>query len=625
MALMLLFMALLAGGSLAQAQDVSFTASAPERVRLGEQFQYVIEGSKQGDVLLPEMESLQLMAGPFSSYSSHSQWVNGKMTMETVVSYTHIFRATEEGVLRIPATTVKVGRKEYQTNEVEIQVMAANAPQASQGGSAGSGGQGAGGSGDKPSRQGAAPDGQAEQGNDPVFLRILPSKREVYVGEQLVSELKVYTRVNTRPAAGTKDVPYEGFYKKSIDPDESARRQDIGGQQYVSQVIQRHILIPQKSGNLVIEPFESEWMVQQRVQRRSNSPFDSFFDDPFFSGVQEVPTTLATRPVTIKVKPLPVGAPAGFTGGVGSFQMKAELSAEEVTVNEALSLKLTISGTGNLPLLGEPQVNLPPDHDIYEVTRNLNTSNNGQRIRGSLTFEYPIVARHAGKFRIAPIRFAWFDPQKGEYLSLSSEEFFFTVLKGEGEEGMATGPVYVPGLGGESVENIGTDIRDLVRSFPQTQAPSSSLMGRGWYPLAYLALALVSLLIIAFMRVSQRRNADVRLVRNRQASKAARTRLRKAEKYLKSEEDDQFYEEVGKAIWGYLGDKLGVETSQLNRELIAARLEERGLEEDLMQEYNRILEESEFSRFAPSAQKSRMQDLYRDAATLIRNLESKLS
>ena len=224
-----------------QAQDQGFKASAPGSVRVGEQFQYVIEGSEQGDVRLPAMDGFQLLAGPFSSYSSHSTWVNGKMTMETVVTYTHILRATRAGDLTILPAVVKAGRKEFKTNEVFITVLAGDSPPPSNQGAGGTQGQPGGQAGE----EAETGQGQPAEGTDPVFLRVLPSKRDVFVGEQFVSGLKVYTRVNTRPASSSKDLPYEGFYKKSIDPDQEARRETINGQQYVTQVIQRHILIPQ--------------------------------------------------------------------------------------------------------------------------------------------------------------------------------------------------------------------------------------------------------------------------------------------------------------------------------------------------------------------------------------------
>ena len=600
---------LLVSGMVLSGQDETFTATAPAVVTLGDQFQYVIEGSKQGDVMLPSMEGFQLLAGPFSSYSSHSQWVNGKMTMETVVTYTHILRANRKGNLVIPPSTVRVGRKEYRTNEVQVTVNAGatSAP---------------------------VPDGDQSQGGDPrtdressdsepVFLRVIPSTREVYVGQQFVSGLKVYTRVNTRPASAAKDIPYEGFYKKSLDPDASAQRQDIAGQQYVTQVIQRHILIPQKSGRIVIAPYESEWMVQQRMQRRSNnSVFDSFFDDPFFSGVQEVPTNLATKPVTINVKPLPPGAPEGFTGGVGNFSMKAELSAEEIEVNEALSLKVTIRGSGNLPLMGEPQVNLPPDHDLYDVTRSVNTTTSGNRISGAVTFEYPIVARHAGRFRIAPIQFAWFDPAGERYLTATTDEFSFTVLKGESDDGV--GNVYVPGIMQESVEDLGTDIRDIMRTPPALSPVAYTLIGERWFRLLFLLTAGLTVLIIILIRTVTRRNADLRLVRNRQANRSARNRLKKAEKYRKAGDEDRFYEEIGKALWGYMADKLNIETSLLSRDVIGRELEVRGVGQELLSEFSRIMDDSEFSRFAPSSEKSDIDQLYKDAVLLIRNLENSL-
>jgi hypothetical protein len=246
----------------ALSQDNGFTASAPSAVAAGEQFQYIVEGSERGEVILPELTDFQLLAGPFSSYSSTSQWINGKMTMKTVVTYTYVLRALREGSFTIPPSTVRAGGKEIRTNEVAVEVSPGEAP-----GTAPQAGQGSGGS--TPGQQGgasAAPGG-SDSGREPsvdesvredqtVFLRVIPSSREVYVGEQLVSGLKVYTKVNTRPAGSSSDLPYEGFYKKSVDPDASAQRQEINGQQYVTQVIQRHILIPQKPGEITIAPYE---------------------------------------------------------------------------------------------------------------------------------------------------------------------------------------------------------------------------------------------------------------------------------------------------------------------------------------------------------------------------------
>jgi len=593
-------------------QDVVFTASAPSVVRVGEQFQYTIEGSERGDVKLPALDKLQLLGGPYSSYSSHSQWINGKMTQKTLVSYTYVFRALQEGSLTIPGATVKVGRKEYSSNEVELEVVSGSAAAA----------QGAPGSGNQSAENGGVDVASSEK--DPVFLRVNPSKKEVYVGEQFVSGLKVYTRVNTRPTSGSRDIPYEGFYKRSLDPDANAQQQVIGGETYVTQVIQRHILIPQKSGDLHIEPFESEWMIQQQVQRqRSNNPFDNFFDDPFFSGYQDVPVKLATLPVSIHVKALPPDAPVGFTGAVGNFTMKAELSANEIEINEALSLKITISGTGNIPLLGEPEVNLPPDHDLYDVSRTVNTSTSGNRISGSVSFEYPIIARHAGRFRIAPVQFAWFDPKTESYRTAVTDEFNFTVIKGENDDSL-TGGVYVPGVLQESVKDLGTDIRDISRTPPLFSPVASTLFGARWYRWLYPLILLTAMVLIVLIRVLARRNADLTLVRNRHAGKSARNRLKKADRFRKANEPDNFYEEIGKAIWEYLSHKMNIETAGLSREHVLEKMENRDVPDELRIELIKILEESEFFRFAPTSERSDMDRLYSDAAQLIRNLENTL-
>jgi len=596
---------------LLNAQDVVYTASAPSPVQVGKQFQYVIEGSERAEVRIPSLDGFQLMGGPYSSFSSHSNWVNGKMTQKTLVSYTYVLRALKEGTYTIPAATLKVGRKEYLTNEVEIVVNS--------------------------SGSGAAPgtaNGKDQEGEDkgdavnssadePVFLRVIPSKKEVFVGEQFVSGLRVYTRVNTRPGSAASDLPYEGFYKKSLDPDANATQQEINGQVYLTQVIQRHILIPQKSGELEIAPYKSDWMIQQRVERqRSNNPIDAFFDDPFFNSYQDVPVTLATLPVKILVKPLPSGAPVGFTGAVGEFSMKASLSSNEIGVNEALSLKITITGTGNIPLLGEPDVNLPPDHDLYDVTRSLETSTTGNRISGSVTFEYPIIARHAGRFRISPVQFAWFDPKSESYKTALTEEFNFTVLKGDNDE--SSGDVYVPGVVHESVRNLGTDIRDISRMAPVFSKVNSSLFGSTWYRWFYPLAFLLTLVFIVLMRLVASRNADLNLVRNRRAGRLARARLKKAERYRKSDNPDSFYEEIGKTIWGYLSHKMNIETSGLSREVVLEQMTERQVPEKQQRDLLRILEESEFSRFAPTSEKSDMSRLYLDAVQLIKHLENSL-
>lgn len=592
-------------------QDVVFTASAPSVVRVGEQFQYMVEGSERGNVRLPSMDDFQLLGGPYSSYSSHSQWINGKMTQKTLVSYTYVFRAVTEGTFIIPAATVKVGRKEYYTNKVEL-VVNSGAAGAAQGGS---------GTGSQRGSEDRSVVSSSEQ--DPVFLRVIPSKKEVYVGEQFVSGLKVYTRVNTRPGSSARDLPYEGFYKKSLDPDANAQQQEINGQSYVTQVIQRHILIPQKSGDLEIAPFESDWMVQQRVQRQEGrTPIDNFFDDPFFNSYQDVPVTLTTLPVTIHVKPLPSGAPVGYTGAVGEFHMKAALSSTEIAVNEALSMKITITGTGNIPLLGEPEVNLPPDHDLYDVSRSVHTTTSGNRISGSVTFEYPIIARHAGRFRIAPVQFAWFDPKTGSYRTAVTDEFNFTVVKGENDD--TSGGVYVPGVMHESVRDLGTDIRDISRIPPVLSSVKSSLFGTRWYRWLYPVTLLLTLVLIILLRVVARRNANLTLVRNRKAGRLARIRLKKADHFKKAGDPDRFYEEIGKAIWGYLSHKMNIETSGLSREVVMEQMEKREVPEEQRSELLRILEESEFSRFAPTSERSDMNNLYRDAAQLIRNLENSL-
>jgi hypothetical protein len=592
-------------------QETAFVASAPATVKAGDQFQFTVEGNEQGSIQFPETDNFELLAGPFSSFSSSTQWVNGKMTKKTTASYTYILRAGSTGDFTIPPVKVKVKREVYETNPVQITVSGTTSG-------------GTGGSGSAGGASAASGEASEESSRQPVFLKVLPSRTSVYVGEQFVSELKVYTSVNTRPSGGLKEVPYEGFYKHALEADQTSSRENIGGKMHVTQVLQRHVLIPQKTGKLVIEPFESEWTIPQRVggQQGTGSMFDEFFNDPFFDRYQDVPVKIATRPVTINVKPLPPNAPSGFTGAVGDFKFSAKLSADQVQVNDALSLVVTISGTGNVSLLGAPRIDFPPDHDIYETTKSTKLSTSGNRVSGTVTFEYPVVARHAGSFRIAPVSFSWFDPASGKYRTATTEEFIFTVAKEEGTD--QGGQIYIPGSRGEMVENIGTDILDIRRNIPEFVTIGASPLKNTVYWLLYIILFVLFLTAVTIFRLYFKRKADVRLLRNRKASKMAKRRLRIADKARKSNEQDTFFEETEKAIWGYLSDKLTIEPSSLSRERVLQLLGNAGVQEETLTELTRIIDECEYSRYAPSSERSDMNTLYRDAARLLHILDQNI-
>jgi hypothetical protein len=569
-------------------QGVQFTASAPASIRVGQQFEYTVRGNKQGSVQLPSSSDFEVLGGPFTNYSSSTQWVNGKMKAQTTASYTYIFRGRKAGGFSLPPASIKVKKETYKTNSVSISVV------------------------DNVSSSGTSNPQQ------PVFLKVIPSKRSVYVGEQFVAELKVYTSVNTRPTAGLKEVPYEGFYKHAVDADQSSSRENVGGVEHVTQVLQRHVLIPQKSGKIRIEQFDSEWALPQKVSnQRSRNAFD-----PFFDRMREVPEIISTKPVTIDVKPLPANAPDGFTGGVGKFEFNAELKADKPVVNDAISFVVKISGTGNISLIGAPKIDFPPDHDVYETTKSSKISTSGNRVSGFVTFEYPIVVRHAGNFRIAPVTFTWFDPATKKYSSVTTDEFNFTVEKGEATED--SGQVYISGLRAEDVKNIGTDILDIKRQASEFSVIGKSPLSKNSYWLGYLIMFIVFITLILILPIYFRQKADVRLIRNRKANKMARSRLKIADKARKQQDGDKFFEETEKAIWGYTADKLNIELSSLSRDKISEVLSSAGISESVQEELLRIMDDCEFSRYAPSSEKSDMNKLYTDAIRLIQILEQNI-
>jgi hypothetical protein len=596
-------------------QKPEFSASAPSSVQAGQQFQYSVQGNQKANVSLPDLKDFQLLAGPFSQFSTSTQWVNGKMTAQTTATYTYILSASAEGEFTIPPAVVRVNKETLKTNPVKVSVTTGSSATAP-------------GSGNTVSSGNSSLQPSQPTGEKPVFLKINPSKRSVYLGEQLVSELKIYTSVNTRPAGGgLKEVPYEGFYKQTLDPDQVSSRENIDGKIHVTQVLQRHILIPQKSGELVIPAYSSEWTIPQRVQsQRSRSLFDDFFDDPFsdpfFDRIQNVPVEIFTDPVTINVKPLPPGAPKGFTGGVGQFKFSANLSEDDLEVNESTNLVVRISGTSNLALISAPDVNFPPDHDVYETTKKASINTNGNRVGGTITFEYPVVVRHAGNFRIPPLTFSWFDPESETYKSVTTEEFRFTVAKGDENE--EVGQVYIPGIMGESVENLGTDILDIRRHSSGFRPIAITPLNNPLYWLAYIMLLLIFIAGIVFLRLYLKQKADVRLTRNRRANKIARKRLKVAESARKASQQERFYEEIEKAVWGYLSDKLSIQQSALSREKVSELLGKYIKDETLVRRLFEVIDSSEFSRYAPSSEKVPMDILYEEAVDLINELEQKI-
>ena len=589
------------------AQEVKLTVDAPERAVAGERFRIVYTvNATGGQFSPPAFDPSFSVSGPQQSTSRNMQWINGEMSSVSTTTLIYYVVATVPGKYTIPAASFESKNVTVTAPAREIEIIA--------GGAAASQSQGQGqNQGVSQSSQGQAADGGTE-----VSLRLHVSTGEVYVGQPVAATLKLYTRVNLSGINELKYPDFKGFLREDLETPElrSLETEVIDGVQYGTGVLQRFLLYPQISGEIRIEPVQMTAMVQQRTSMR-----DPFFDDPFFdsffSGVSTVPRSVSSLPVTIRVKPLPEPRPVDFHGAVGSFTLSSDLSKSEVEVNDAIDLTISIKGSGNLNLAGEPVINFPQGIEKYDPEVNVRSSGTAS---GSKTFKYLLIPRNSGSFEIPPVSYTVFDPQQQKYVTLRSEGYSITVT-GSGDQAEAAAPVYIPG---EDVKYLGQDIRFIRSGNGSLTLISQPLVKTTYYWLWFVLALFVAAVVLLLRREQLRRNADLTGLRNRKAARTARRRLAKAKALLGSGMTEQANSELAKALWGYLADKLSMPQSQITRENCHTGLRARSVDEVLITEFDSIISVTEYSQYAPRTEGESPAALLERASLLISKLDNVL-
>jgi hypothetical protein len=588
----------------AYSQAINVVAEAPQVVEVGEQFQisFAVNGKPSG-FLIPDIKDFQLLMGPSTSQSSQVSWVNGNVTQTVSYTYTYVYAANKAGKYLIGAAEATVNGKKYKSNPITIEVVgsANNKPQASQG----TQGQ---------SNQQSATE-NVETSNEDIFLRVLVDKKSVYSGEYLTATIKLYTRVDISQIGGINP-SLNGFYIQEIAlPKQGFIKENVNGQIYHTATFAKYILIPQKTGLIKIDPLNLECVIQKAVKSRSRG----FFDD-FFSDVREIPVKLKSLPITINVKPLPENKPESFNGAVGKFSFDAKIDKDVVKANDAITLKVSVSGSGNIKLIETPKINFPSDFEVYDPKINLNTSASNGHISGAKTFEYLIIPRNPGTFVINPISFSYFDLASNQYKTFVSKEFSITVEKGDGTQSSTV----VTGLSKEDVKYIGKDIL-FIKTTPFTVHKIAGFFFASTLYYLIFAIGILGFIIIILMRRQIiKQNSNKALVRNRKADKYATKRLKQAKNHLHSNEKEKFYEEIIKAIWGYLGDKLNIPTSELSRDNAGEMLTQRKVDQETLQEFYSLMDTCEFAQYAPISGDQSLTNDYQKAINLITKLQQKL-
>lgn len=596
----------------------------PRVVSTDETFRIVFTAdARMSDFNWPGTDDFDVVWGPQKGSMSSTSFVNGKRTSTHQETVTYLLQPRRTGTFTIAAATAKVDKQEVSSSTLQIEVVASQ-QQAQSSGSSGSSGNGGSGNGtqggqqtqpDRPQQNDPAVTGTVS--NEDIFLRLTLNKANVVKGEPVTATLKLYTRAEIVGFEDVKFPTFNGFWSKETVTVNNLEfnRENVNGSIYNSALVRQWVLIPQQTGTLSIDP--AEMVCQLRVRTSSGSPL-SIFDD-FFDQYQTIRKRISTPTLNVKVKELPAGAPASFGGGVGDFKISAKMSKDGIKSNEAASLIVTISGNGNLSMLEAPKVDFPPDFEVYDMKTTDKTSASGTS--GSRTFEYPFIPRSHGDFVIPSIEYSYYDMAHGKYATTSTGDIAVTIEKGEE---IAGGGVAVAGSNRQSVRSLAEDIRYIALGDGNLKKKGAFFAGSILFYALLLAIVLIVFLISRLFRFSQARRADVAGSKNRRANKMARSRLKSAESYLKQGLSGAYYEELHKALLGYVSDKLMIPAADLSKDTISEKLRERGVREESVNALTDLIDKCEFARYAPESGQAQMENEYNEAVQVISAIESQL-
>lgn len=591
-------------------------------VDLNEQFNvtFIIEGENSpSDFSWDCPAEFDLVWGPQKSSSSSISIINGKRTSSKQVSYTYILHPTAEGEFTLPSATAKVKGNEIVSRPVSVTVVKQSSSQQtnpqqgqSQGGGVPSDPSAVGGNQNR--NHGGASQDVSQTGE--IFLSLSLDKTNVVVGQPINAVLKIYQRANLSGFDNASFPSFTGFWSQEVEAPTNIEftRETYNGKIYDAAVLRRYVLIPQQTGALKIDPAELDCLINVRVQPRTGSIFDGFFDD-----YTQVRRKVRSQAVTVNVSPLPSGAPASFGGGVGKFSISARLAKEKLKTHEANSLIITVTGRGNVSLLDAPKVTFPFDMEVYDI-KTTDKSAKGS-LSGSKEFEYPFIPRSPGDFTIEPIQYSYYDVDAGRYITVQTQPLNISVEKGADVPNEGT---VVQGVQQNDVRSIGSDIRFISTKPAHLTEHGSFFVGSALFvALCLLILLAAALCWFAFRRMAARR-ADIAGSRNRKATKKALRQLRTASTFLKQNLCTAFYEELHKALVGFISDKLNIPMTELNKENISSKLTEGGVPEQTVSDFVALLDDCEFARYSPSAGNDAMQAHYDRAAELISTIDSSM-
>lgn len=581
-------------------QNVKITASAKSTVVLGERFRLIYQvNTNTNSFIPPNLSEFQVLMGPSKSVSSSYNIVNGNSSRTSTTGFTYYLVAKKTGKFKIAPAQIKYKGKIIKSNELVINIVDK-----------------------KTAIKNTNTTNQSGISNKDLYIKTHLSRNSVYEGEHLIATVKIYFKDGINIAGFDKiEMPsFDGFYTQEIiKPNNiTVTKENINGINYNVGVLQKTILYPQKSGKISISPFDITCILQQRVQRgRSRNLFDGFFS----SGYRNIKHKIRSNNASINVKALPTNKPKDFSGAVGKLNIKSKIDKTEVGSDEPIILTVTISGNGNMKLLPEPEIVLPPDFDVYDPKIKNNYKNDETGSHGNIKYEYLIIPRHGGEFKIPKIKLSYFDTRSKKYITKSTNKLLINVKKAEGELSSNT---IASTVTKENLQYLGNDIRFIKTSNIKLNKKNDFIFGSLQFYFVYILSIVGFITIFILKRKRIKENANTLLIKNKKASKVAKKRFKLANKHLNDNNNEQFYLEITTAVWGYLSDKLSIQLANLSKENAIQVLTEKGICEEKISNLTSLLDICEFERFSSSKSSTQMHEVYENSIKLISTFENKI-
>ncbi len=604
--LFILHLLIITSISLFAENEISFSASAPDAVAVGDQFRlsYTVTTQKVRDFRAPSIKGFDVLMGPSRSQQSSVQIINGKTTSTGSITFTYILMATSEGNFTIPGATIMADGNQLVSNSVNIKVLPADQKSSDS---------------QSTEKQNSAshPSGKAITSND-IFITATVNKTKAYEQEAILLTYKIYTLVDLRMFDNVKLPDFKGFHSQEVELPNNRRwgLEHYKGRNYQTTIYRQFVLFPQQPGELTIEQARFDASIAQTVQVAD--PFEAFFNGG--SNYVEVKKTITTPKITIDVKPLPSGKPSDFSGGVGEFEISSSINSTNIKTNDAVTVKVIISGTGNMKLLSNPEIQFPEDFEVYDpkVDNKFRLTNAG--LSGNKVIEYLAIPRNSGVYNIPSIKFSYFDIKSHSYKTVTTEKYELHVDKGvgNGEQTIANF------TNKEDLKILNEDIRFIKLGEAKLRHRGTFFWGSTMYWLLYIIPTFVLLIFFIVYRKQISANANVALVRTKKANRVAVKRMKLAGNLLAGNKKDAFYDEVLKALWGYISDKLNIPLSLLSKENVEEELQKNGVDEMLTKDFLKMLDDCEFARFAPGDDGQAMDKIYSEALEVISKMENNI-